>query len=63
MLGETNPLNSKPGSIRGDYCIDMGKNICHGSDSVGNAEKEMARWLGEGGVQNYVQANSVHIYE
>jgi len=63
MLGETNPLNSKPGSIRGDYCIDMGKNICHGSDSVENAEKEIAMWFGEGEVQNYVQANSVHIYE
>ena len=63
MLGETNPLNSKPGSIRGDYCIDMGKNICHGSDSVENAEKEIAMWFGEGEVQSYVQANSVHIYE
>ncbi|XP_063694052.1 nucleoside diphosphate kinase-like [Bolinopsis microptera] len=63
MLGETNPLNSKPGSIRGDYCIDMGKNICHGSDSVENAEKEIAMWFGEGEVQSYVQSNSVHIYE
>ena len=31
MLGETQPLASKPGSIRGDYSIDLGRNICHGS--------------------------------
>jgi len=45
MLGETDPLNSKPGSIRGDYSIDMGRNICHGSDSVETANKEIALWF------------------
>lgn len=30
------------GSIRGDYCIAVGRNICHGSDSVESAEKEIA---------------------
>lgn len=39
MLGETNPLNSAPGTIRGDFCIDVGRNICHGSDSVESANK------------------------
>jgi len=34
MLGATNPLASLPGTIRGDFCIDVGRNICHGSDSV-----------------------------
>jgi Nucleoside diphosphate kinase len=28
MLGETQPLASKPGSIRGDFSIDLGRNIC-----------------------------------
>jgi len=32
MLGATNPLASAPGTIRGDYAIDVGRNICHGSD-------------------------------
>ena len=45
MLGETNPLNSKPGSIRGDYSIDMGRNIIHGSDSVESALKEIGLWF------------------
>lgn len=39
MLGETNPLNSNPGTIRGDFCIDVGRNIIHGSDSVESAKK------------------------
>ncbi|KAF8976589.1 nucleoside diphosphate kinase, partial [Haplosporangium bisporale] len=34
LLGETNPLASLPGTIRGDFCIDVGRNLCHGSDSV-----------------------------
>ena len=32
MIGATNPLASAPGTIRGDYGIDMGRNIIHGSD-------------------------------
>ena len=32
MLGATNPADSAPGTIRGDFCIQVGRNICHGSD-------------------------------
>merc|ERR1712001_41905 len=45
MLGETNPANSAPGTIRGDFCIDVGRNICHGSDAVESAKKEIALWF------------------
>jgi nucleoside-diphosphate kinase len=45
MLGETNPAASLPGTIRGDYCIEVGRNICHGSDSVEAAKKEIALWF------------------
>ena len=41
MLGATKPADSAPGTIRGDYAIEVGRNICHGSDSVENAEKEV----------------------
>merc|ERR1712107_623625 len=34
MVGETNPAASLPGTIRGDYAIHVGRNICHGSDAV-----------------------------
>ncbi|KAJ3214964.1 nucleoside diphosphate kinase, partial [Clydaea vesicula] len=42
LLGETNPLSSLPGTIRGDFCIDVGKNLCHGSDAVESAQHEIA---------------------
>lgn len=45
MLGETNPADSKPGTIRGDFCIQVGRNIIHGSDSVKSAEKEINLWF------------------
>ena len=32
MLGATNPADSAPGTIRGDFCVQVGRNICHGSD-------------------------------
>lgn len=47
MMGETNPLASKPGSIRGDFSIDIGRNIVHGSDSVESAKKEIGLWFKE----------------
>lgn len=48
MLGETNPRDSAPGTIRGDFCVDIGRNIIHGSDSVASADKEIALWFGQG---------------
>merc|ERR1719471_2684107 len=45
MLGETNPRDSKPGTIRGDYCITVGRNIIHGSDAVESANHEIGLWF------------------
>ena len=63
MLGETDPLKSKPGSIRGDYCIDMGKNVCHGSDSVETANDEIKLWFKDDEVMNYNLTAYKDIYE
>ncbi|KAG5221508.1 nucleoside diphosphate kinase [Salix suchowensis] len=53
MLGATNPgISHRCGrSIRGDFCLAVGRNICHGSDSVESAEKEIALWFPDGVVQ------------
>ncbi|XP_069840669.1 nucleoside diphosphate kinase A1 [Dendropsophus ebraccatus] len=53
MLGETNPADSKPGTIRGDFCIQVGRNIIHGSDSVESAKKEIALWFKPEELTNY----------
>lgn len=34
MLGETNPLACRPGTIRGDFALDVGRNVIHSSDSA-----------------------------
>jgi nucleoside-diphosphate kinase len=62
MLGETQPLASKPGSIRGDFSIDLGRNICHGSDSPEAAEHELKMWFPEG-VNDWSKAVDTWLYE
>ncbi|WFD40421.1 nucleoside-diphosphate kinase [Malassezia japonica] len=64
LLGATNPLASAPGTIRGDFAIDVGRNICHGSDSVDSAKKEIALWFGEQDATiEYKRAVDEWIYE
>ncbi|KAM3403385.1 hypothetical protein ACQJBY_006869 [Aegilops geniculata] len=48
IIGATNPLASEPGTIRGDFAVDIGRNVIHGSDSVESARKEIALWFPEG---------------
>ena len=62
MLGETQPLASKPGSIRGDYSIDLGRNICHGSDSPDSAAHELKMWFPEG-VNDWKKTVDAWVYE
>jgi len=63
MLGETNPKDSKPGTIRGDYCIQVGRNIIHGSDSVEAANHEIGLWFTAADLCDYTQAADAWINE
>ncbi|XP_048408131.1 nucleoside diphosphate kinase 3 isoform X4 [Stegostoma tigrinum] len=45
MMGETNPADSAPGTIRGDFCVEVGRNVIHGSDSVASAVREISLWF------------------
>lgn len=63
MLGTTNPLESAPGSIRGDYCIETGRNIIHASDSVEAAQNEIKLWFDEKEVNTYTKDDEKWIYE
>ncbi len=40
VIGATNPLEAAPGSIRGDFALEVGQNMVHGSDSNESAERE-----------------------
>merc|ERR1719464_2245632 len=63
MLGATKPFDSEPGTIRGDYCIDVGRNICHGSDAVESANKEIALWFKDEELCAWYNHSQPWIYE
>jgi nucleoside-diphosphate kinase len=48
MMGATNPLDSRPGTIRGDFALELSENIVHGSDSRQSARKELALFFPDG---------------
>ena len=41
LMGVTNPVEATPGSIRGDYALEIGQNLVHGSDSPESAAREV----------------------
>jgi nucleoside-diphosphate kinase len=45
LIGATNPLEAAPGSIRGDFALEVGQNMVHGSDSPESAEREAGIWF------------------
>ena len=63
MLGKTKPLESEPGTIRGDFCIDVGRNIIHGSDSIESAKREIALWFKPEEIQTYNKVSESMVYE
>ena len=62
LLGATKPSDSAPGTIRGDLCVDVGRNMCHGSDSVASAKAEIDLWFPEG-VAAWTQCTSAWVHE
>ena len=42
IMGATNPIEAAPGTIRGDYGLDIGRNVIHGADSPESAEREIS---------------------
>ncbi|EPY34815.1 nucleoside-diphosphate kinase [Angomonas deanei] len=63
LLGATNPADSLPGTIRGDYAVDVGRNVCHGSDSVESATREIAFWFKPEEVVSWTSHSANQIYE
>ena len=47
VIGATNPLEAAPGSIRGDYALEVQTNLVHGSDSPESADRETALFFPE----------------
>jgi nucleoside-diphosphate kinase len=47
LIGATNPLEATTGSIRGDFAVQVGQNMVHGSDSPESAQREIGIWFPE----------------
>jgi nucleoside-diphosphate kinase len=53
LMGTTNPQKAEPGTIRGDFGINLTKNLAHGSDSPVSAEREIGLFFDESELHDY----------
>lgn len=53
LMGATNPQDAAVGTIRGDFGLNLTKNMVHGSDSLGSAKRELALFFSEEELQDY----------
>jgi len=63
MVGATNPKEADLGTVRGDYALDMGRNIIHASDSLESAKREIALFFEDSEVCEYTLPDESLIYE
>jgi nucleoside-diphosphate kinase len=63
IIGNTDPKESPIGTIRGDFGIDVGKNIVHASDSIESAKRELELFFSEEELVKYKRAGEEWIYE
>ncbi|MEA2045898.1 MAG: nucleoside-diphosphate kinase [Euryarchaeota archaeon] len=61
--GATNPTEALPGTIRGDFGLDTGRNVVHGSDSPASAEREMALHFDALEIIDYSRIDEAWLYE
>lgn len=65
MMGATDPAEATPGTIRGDYALDLGRNVIHGSDheDPGANEREIELFFDEDELLDYERIDSSWLYE
>ncbi|MCS7144344.1 MAG: nucleoside-diphosphate kinase [Archaeoglobaceae archaeon] len=63
LVGATNPAEAEPGTIRGDFGLDLGRNVVHASDSIASAEREIKLFFKEEEILSYRRENDVWVYE
>jgi translation elongation factor EF-1beta len=63
MVGATKPSDAAPGSIRGDLCVDVGRNLIHASDSSESAAHEVAMWFPDCEIVNWRPCSLEWTYE
>jgi|SRR5665647_1197314 len=63
LIGATNPSEASPGTIRGDFGVDIGRNVIHGSDSAESATREIAIHFRQNDLITYKRVDESVIYE
>ncbi|MCG8400262.1 MAG: nucleoside-diphosphate kinase [Firmicutes bacterium] len=63
MMGATNPLKAAPGTIRGCFGMDVGRNVVHGSDSPESAAREINLFFAPEEIIDYNKEIDVWLYE
>jgi nucleoside-diphosphate kinase len=61
--GATNPVDAAPGTIRGDFTLDIGRNVVHASDSPEAAAREIAIHFKDSEIGKYSRIDEVCLYE
>ena len=62
VVGKTDPRQSPPGTIRGDFGMSIRKNIIHASDSGESARREISLFFGETDIQTYTRIDEMWLY-
>jgi len=63
MVGATKPKESAPGTIRGDFAVDMGRNVIHASDSPESAKREISLYFNTSEIVTYKRIDEQWLYE
>lgn len=63
LVGATNPAEAAPGTIRGDFALDIGRNVIHASDSPESAKREIAIHFTPDDICSYKRADEPVLYE
>ncbi len=63
LVGATNPQEAQPGTIRGDFGMDIGRNVIHASDSLESAEREISLFFKPEEIVEYRRIDEGWLYE
>ena len=63
LIGATDPAQSPVGTIRGDFAVDVGRNVVHGSDAPETAEREIGIWFDDSEIVQWQPTSQQWIYE
>ncbi len=59
LIGSTKPLEAEPGTIRGDFAVNIGRNVIHGSDGPETASFEISLWFKDSELTNWTPSDEI----